>query len=127
MHAFDHHVVGQYQRFAAEFEHRAIVGQSARGGVFGQSFEGVDEGALVHTASLTIFVRPEPVEGRAWRDLRGLAGSPRTGKDYRTALDTASSTPLTNLASRASKKAWATSTYSLIAVPTGMSGRASNS
>jgi hypothetical protein len=45
----------------------------------------------------------------------------------RTAFATASSTPLTNFASRSSKNAWATSTYSLIAVPTGMSGRASSS
>ena len=42
-------------------------------------------------------------------------------------LATASSTPLTNFASRSSKKALATSTYSLIALALGTSGRAINS
>ena len=46
---------------------------------------------------------------------------------YRTDFATASSTPLTNLVSRRSKKAWATSRYSAIAVPVGTSGRASSS
>ena len=45
----------------------------------------------------------------------------------RTALPTPSSTPLTKFASVRSKKAWATSTYSLIALPSGTSGRASSS
>ena len=45
----------------------------------------------------------------------------------RTAFATASSTPLTILASLLSKKAWATSRYSLIVVLTGMSGRATSS
>ena len=46
---------------------------------------------------------------------------------HRTCLATASSMPLTNFASRSSKKALATSTYSLIAVPTGTSARAISS
>ena len=43
------------------------------------------------------------------------------------AFATASSTPLTNFASRSSKKALATSTHSLIAAATGTSGRAMSS
>ena len=42
-------------------------------------------------------------------------------------LAIASRMPFTNLASRSSKKALATSTYSLIALALGTSGRASNS
>ncbi len=45
----------------------------------------------------------------------------------RTSFATASSTPLTNFASRSSKNAFATSTHSLIAAATGTSGRASTS
>ena len=45
----------------------------------------------------------------------------------RTALATASSTPLTNCVSRLSKKAWATSRYSAITAPVGTSARASSS
>ena len=46
---------------------------------------------------------------------------------HRTSLATASSTPFTNFASRSSKKAWATSTYSVMTVAWGTSGRASSS
>lgn len=45
----------------------------------------------------------------------------------RTSFATASRTPLTNLASRSSKKALATSTHSLIAAATGTSARAISS
>jgi|GEM_PF-3983089 len=45
----------------------------------------------------------------------------------RTSLPMASRMPFTNLASRSSKKAFATSTYSLIAVAVGTSARAINS
>ena len=99
MHAFDQHVVGEDERFAADFEHGRIVRQPARGRMMRERPQAVDEGGL--------------------RRDRGAA--------QRTALATASSTPLTNFASRSSKKACATSTYSLIAVPVGTSARARSS
>jgi hypothetical protein len=95
MHAFDHHVVREDQRFSAELNHRAIIVETSRPGVRRDPAQGVDEGEF--------------------------AGQERT------AFAMASSTPLTNFASRCSKKAWATSTYSLITVPVATSARAINS
>src|SRR5690606_4614998 len=94
VHVFHQHVVRQDDRFAPDFEHGGIVGETARGRMMGEGPQAVDES--------------------------GLAAQ-------RTALATASSTPLTNFASRSSKNACATSTYSLIAVAVGTSARASSS
>lgn len=95
MGAFDHHVMGQDQRFATDGQDGAVIFQIAGSGVAGDGPQQVDKG--------------------------GLAAQPRTS------LATASSTPLTNFASRSSKKALATSTYSLIALPLGTSARAISS
>ena len=65
--------------------------------------------------------------GRVARDAAQQVDEGSLAAQERTSLATASSTPLTNFASRSSKKALATSTYSLIALALGTSARATSS
>src|SRR3546814_10214358 len=86
MRSLGHHVMREDQRLAANFQHRAIIVQSACGGVGRQAAQ------LRNEVSLAA---------------------------QRVAFPIPSRIPLTNLASRSSKKAFATSTYSLIALAMG--------
>ncbi len=54
VHPFGHGVMGEHQRLAAHFEHRAIVGQPARGGMGGEAAQGGDEGGFGGHDSVTL-------------------------------------------------------------------------
>lgn len=69
----------------------------------------------------------QPACGGIGRDRTQPRNKVELAAQLRTSLATASSTPLTNFASRSSKNALATSIYSPIAAPVGTSGRAISS